>query len=90
MTASSGMRSTASESSRNHGLKQDIKDKLVLFTDGVTETDNGSGEQYGEERVKEFLKRNHSLTSSGFNNKLLKELNSFKTEKFYLWIRSDS
>jgi len=58
------------------------KDKIVLFTDGVTETDNGKGEQYGEQRVKEFLERNHGLTCSGFNKKLLKELNSFKTDKF--------
>jgi sigma-B regulation protein RsbU (phosphoserine phosphatase) len=38
-------------------------DSLVLYTDGVTEARNGSGEFYGEHRLASFLKANNARTS---------------------------
>jgi sigma-B regulation protein RsbU (phosphoserine phosphatase) len=40
-------------------LKPD--DLLVAYTDGIEEPENEYGEQYGEERLKEILIRNHHL-----------------------------
>ncbi len=35
----------------------DRGDKLVIYTDGVTEAENGAGEQFGEDRLMELLKQ---------------------------------
>lgn len=39
----------------------DAEDVLVLYTDGVTESANGDGEEFGEERLIEAVRRNVSL-----------------------------
>lgn len=36
---------------RNNRLQLEPGDHLVLFTDGVTEAEDASGEEFGEERV---------------------------------------
>jgi serine phosphatase RsbU (regulator of sigma subunit) len=66
---------------QNH-IKIDKGDTILLFTDGVTETVNGNGEEYGEERVEDFLDKNHNLPAEDFNRELLKELNEFKDGNF--------
>ncbi|MBN3038002.1 MAG: serine/threonine-protein phosphatase [Candidatus Omnitrophica bacterium] len=57
-------------------------DKVLLFTDGVTETKNKQGEEYGGKRLEGFVKNNHSLQARKFNQKLVDELNGFKTGEF--------
>ncbi|SYZ72705.1 putative Serine phosphatase [Candidatus Zixiibacteriota bacterium] len=44
-------------------LYLDRGDLLLLYTDGVTETENESGEMFDESRMIEFLKANHSMLS---------------------------
>ena len=57
-------------------------DKLLLFTDGVIETRNGGGNEFGKERVEDFIKENHSLQVDSFNRKLIDTLNGFKSKSF--------
>ncbi|HOX54318.1 MAG TPA: PP2C family protein-serine/threonine phosphatase [Candidatus Omnitrophota bacterium] len=56
--------------------------KLFMFTDGVIETRGLAGEEFGIERLEEFIKRNHGLKPEAFNRKLLDELSAFKTDNF--------
>jgi len=57
-------------------------DKLLLFTDGVIETKNESKQEYGEKRLEEFVRKNHTLLADLFNRRLLDELNMFKSGDF--------
>lgn len=56
-------------------------DRIVLFTDGVTETMNPGGDQFGDDGLEVFLSRNHALFPAVFNQKLLDELNAFSAGK---------
>jgi sigma-B regulation protein RsbU (phosphoserine phosphatase) len=57
-------------------------DKILLFTDGVIETKNGLGEEYGQERLEKFIKKNHDLDVDLLNQVLLDDLNAFKDGDF--------
>lgn len=53
------------------------KFSMFLFTDGVTETFNDKGDEYGPERLEAFLKSNQSVPLEEMHAKLLNELNEF-------------
>ena len=55
-------------------------DHLVLFTDGVLEAQNSSGEQYGKKRVLSVLGRCAASPASGILEELSRDLNSFYAE----------
>jgi serine phosphatase RsbU (regulator of sigma subunit) len=57
-------------------------DLILLFTDGVLETKNRQGEQYGTERLKAFLKQSANAPFEEFNKKLVEELNAFNLGNF--------
>lgn len=57
--------------------KLDHGESLVLYTDGLSETMNGSGEQYGEERLMKLLTENPSLPPSGLVSASLNDLGIF-------------
>ena len=44
---------------QNKQISYSSSDTIVLFTDGITETFNKDGEEYGEERLKEILKNDY-------------------------------
>jgi hypothetical protein len=50
---------------------------LVSYTDGITERTNMDGEQYGEQRLHAFIKRNADLDAQTFTQKLLDEVRIF-------------
>ncbi len=58
------------------------KDRVLLFTDGIIEAVGRGGEEYGSERLEDFLRKHHDLPPEEFNANLLKELNAFKDESF--------
>lgn len=60
----------------------DENDKILLFTDGIIEAADNTGEEYGFGRLKEFLEKQHSVPSEEFNRKLLEDVDLFKDGKF--------
>ncbi len=52
-------------------------DILVSFTDGVPEVENKAGEEFGEEGIVEFVKKNRHLTAEQLTAALFKEIFEF-------------
>ncbi len=53
------------------------RDKYVLYTDGLIEARDRHGNMYGEQRLAEFVARNHRLSSRAFNQALMRELDDY-------------
>lgn len=50
-------------------------DRLVFYTDGISEATNRDGELYGEERLAEFVRAlPHALTARGITERVLEEI----------------
>ncbi len=49
-------------------------DRIVLYTDGITENRNSGGELFGEKRLKELIEKYAQDTPENFSTKLMKEL----------------
>jgi serine phosphatase RsbU (regulator of sigma subunit)/anti-sigma regulatory factor (Ser/Thr protein kinase)/transposase-like protein len=56
-------------------LKKD--DMLIIYTDGITEAMNKVGEQFGNDRLIQFIKMNSDLPPDDFTGKLDSELSRF-------------
>lgn len=56
-------------------------ERLVFYTDGIIEASNPDGEEYGEERVADFMKS--SAESESFNADLLKEIQRFQKDQTF-------
>ena len=52
-----GLRLLADSSYQQHELELRSGDRLLLFTDGITEVRNASDEEFSEERLRELLAR---------------------------------
>ena len=52
-------------------------DLLVLYTDGVTEAEDGHGEMFEEERLVEYIRRNRSAPADDFLEGLISEVTAF-------------
>ncbi len=58
-------------------------DRLVLFTDGITECMSPRGEIFGDERFREFIHENRQLPPDAFTSALLARLKEFSgSDKF--------
>ena len=53
-------------------------DKVLFYTDGVSESENENSELYGRARVSEFVLKNAHLPALEFTQKLLSEVESFR------------
>jgi len=58
-------------------------DMLFTYTDGITEVFNMKDEEYGEERLSEFLETNRKLKLSDLHKRLIDELDKFRGERNY-------
>jgi serine phosphatase RsbU (regulator of sigma subunit) len=56
-------------------------DLLALYTDGVTEAFDGAGEEFGEERLVDALRRHRDRPSKSLLEALLDEVRSFSPEE---------
>ena len=56
------------------------KDRLLLFTDGVTEAHNSSNELYGESRLSRVLEKASNESGEALLNMILKDINDFAGE----------
>jgi sigma-B regulation protein RsbU (phosphoserine phosphatase) len=52
-------------------------DRVVLFTDGVTETSGPDGEEFGEERLLGLLKEHRKMDAKGLQQKILDAIADF-------------
>lgn len=57
-------------------------DRLLLFTDGVTEATNEDGEQFGDERLIELLRRTGGLNAAELQQNILKAVREFCGDDF--------
>jgi sigma-B regulation protein RsbU (phosphoserine phosphatase) len=59
-----------------------VGDRLVLFTDGVTEASDAAGEEFGEERLITVLLENRHLSAGELQEKILAEVAKFSGGHF--------
>lgn len=57
-------------------------DIMVMYTDGVTDTENDKGEQFDVERLVELVKSHRRLSASGIRAKIIEAISNFKAEKY--------
>ncbi len=62
---------------KQHEVSLNSGDRLILFTDGVTEVTNLKDEQFGVERLVNLLENNRELNASAMQNLILKELTDY-------------
>jgi len=55
----------------------DSGDILVIYSDGITESVNENEEEFGEQRLIDVLKQNHSRSSSGIRDRIDEALSRF-------------
>ena len=63
-------------------IKFDECDKLLLFTDGVTEARNASGEEFGEERLQECLRSYRGRNAAELRTIIFNEVKEFCDDNF--------
>ncbi len=56
-------------------------DTLVLYTDGVTESFNEAGEDFGEQRLIEAMRRHRQLSSQALISSIVEEVQQFSTSE---------
>ena len=66
---------------RQETVQMESGDYLLLFTDGVTEVKNREGEEFGDDRLIEFLKRNYGKPPVELKPLLLEEVKKFSGRK---------
>jgi sigma-B regulation protein RsbU (phosphoserine phosphatase) len=58
-------------------------DRLLLFTDGITEAFSPAGEEYGEERLAMAALEHRRLSAQELNQRLLAEVGDFCKGQFH-------
>jgi len=58
-------------------------DTLALYTDGITESFNGAGEEFGEERLIDVLRLHRELSSRDLLSAIVDEVRRFSPEEQY-------
>jgi PAS domain S-box-containing protein len=57
--------------------KLDVDDKIVLYTDGITEAFDARGIDYGEKRLEECLQRSHQLGTKYLVEAMVRDVDDF-------------
>ena len=58
-------------------------DRLLLFTDGITEAADASGQEFAETGIAQFVKSNGALSAKELNSRLLKRVAEFCQAQFH-------
>jgi sigma-B regulation protein RsbU (phosphoserine phosphatase) len=58
-------------------------DRLLLFTDGITEATDAKGVEFEEARIASFAKANSTLSAKELNSRLLAQVASFCSDRFH-------
>ena len=68
----------------NEGFITDLDEFLLfMYTDGVTETESESGEEFGPERLFEYFKTNHQSELTKIHQDVIIDLDNFKGRNNY-------
>lgn len=57
------------------------EDRVIFYTDGITEASNLSGEMFGEKRLEDFILKNSSKPAEEFSQNLINEIGDFTGNK---------
>jgi sigma-B regulation protein RsbU (phosphoserine phosphatase) len=61
-------------------IRLEAGDRLLLYTDGITEAENGVGEQFGDGRLEQVMRDNSSYTVAQLSEHLLAEIRAWNPE----------
>ena len=67
---------------REEHVQLEPGDRLVLFTDGITEIANAAGEEFGEERLMELLRANRALDAEAMQKRVMAAIAEFSGGNF--------
>ena len=56
---------------------------LLIFTDGITDIRNATGDDFNEDLVIKFTEENKHLSARPFNEKLMKHIDAFRGDEEY-------
>jgi len=56
------------------GLPLKSGDRFLLYTDGVTESENSNGDSFGDDRLERVIRESESRSPSEFSDRLLSEI----------------
>ena len=56
-------------------------DRILMYTDGITEAAGRSGDLFGAQRFKEFIRLNSHLPAEPFADRLLQNLDEWSGKK---------
>ena len=59
----------------------DLGDRILFYTDGLTECENSKGESYGDGFLEEFFKKSNGIKTKSTSKLLLKDLSRFSGAK---------
>ena len=63
-------------------VRLDPEDRLLMFTDGITEAEAGHAEEFGDEKIAAFARSNRSKSAKELTNGLLERVSSFCSDSF--------
>jgi len=63
-------------------FKYETGDVMVLYTDGIVEAKNGDGEEFGYDRLQEFVEKSASRSPQEIQSGLIKKLFEFSGQQF--------
>ncbi len=64
-------------------IKLKTGDIIAIFTDGAPEVESPEGEEYGEEKIAEFIKKNQKLSATKLSEKFQKDIDKFSKGTAY-------
>jgi phosphoserine phosphatase RsbU/P len=67
---------------REEHVQLEPGDRLVLFTDGITEIADAAGEEFGEERLMELLRANRALDAEAMQKRVMAAIAEFSGGNF--------
>jgi len=62
---------------KDAAIKLDGEDLLLYYTDGITEYFNSKDEQFGEDRLKNVIEKNYTLSAKDICNKIIEEVKGY-------------
>jgi sigma-B regulation protein RsbU (phosphoserine phosphatase) len=73
-----GISAKVEYSTRKYGLQKE--DLLIIYSDGVTEAQNESGDFFGQERLEECVKELENMTTSEAGALIVEKVQQFSGE----------